>query len=110
MPRRSSTHTGRGAHTLLALALLTLTLALRPAAALAVPTIDIVDVRALPLGSTVTVKGALTVPSGVFSSATFDEGFALQDRSGGLYVSSAPNLVLAPRQQVRLTGHLAESF
>jgi uncharacterized protein YdeI (BOF family) len=109
MPHHSSTHTGRGARALLPLALLALTLALLPAAALAVTTIDIAAARALPLGSTVTIKGAITVPAGVFSSSTFDEGFALQDRSGGIYVSIATNLGLAPRQQVRVTGHLADN-
>lgn len=113
MPHSSFTNTGRRrARALLTLALLAFTLALRPAAALAAPvavsTLDITDARALPLGSTVTVQGVLTVPAGVFHSATFDEGFALQDRSGGIYVSIATNLGLAPRQQVRVTGHLAD--
>src|SRR5262245_34466675 len=106
MPQHSSTHTRRGARVLRPLTPPPLTLALLPAAALAapvaVPTIDIADARALPLGSTVRVKGSLTVPSGVFSSATFDQGFAIQDRTGGIYVSIATNLGLAPRQQVRL--------
>lgn len=110
MLHHSSTHTGRGIRAQLTLALLALTLALLPAAAVAARTIDIADARALPLGSTVTVKGSLTVPSGVFSSSTFDQGFAIQDPTGGIYVSSATNLGLAPRQQVRVTGHLAESF
>jgi hypothetical protein len=114
MPHHSPTHTGRAARALLALALLALTLALLPAAALAAPvaapTIDIADARDLPLGSTVTIQGSITVPSGAFRSSTFDEGFAIQDRSGGIYVSIATNLGLAPRQQVRVTGHLADSF
>lgn len=112
MPGFSSTRAGRTIRTLLALILLTL--ALTPAAGLAapraVPTIDIADARALPLGSTVTIKGSVTVPSGVFSSSTFDQGFAIQDHSGGIYVSTATNLGLAPRKQVRVTGHLEESF
>ncbi|HEY0733512.1 MAG TPA: hypothetical protein VGD69_01290 [Herpetosiphonaceae bacterium] len=114
MLQHSSTHTRRGMCALLALAVLALTLALIPSATLAapvaVPTIDIAAARALPLGSTVTVKGAVTVPSGVFSSSTFDQGFAIQDRSGGIYVSIATNLGLALRRQVRVTGQLAESF
>jgi hypothetical protein len=108
MPYHSSTQAGRGARARLALALLALTLALRPAAALAVTTLDIAAARALPRGTTVTVKGAITVPAGVFSSSTFDQGFALQDRSGGIYVSIATDLGLAPRQQVRVTGQLAD--
>lgn len=114
MLQHSSTHTRRGMRTLLALAVLALTLALIPSATLAapvaVPTSDIAAARGLPLGSTVTVKGSVTVPSGVFSSSTFDQGFALQDRSGGIYVSIATNLGLALRRQVRVTGELAESF
>jgi hypothetical protein len=109
MRHHSSTHTGRRVRALLALILLML--ALVPAAALAaplaVPTIDIADARALPLGSTVTVKGSVTVPSGVFSSSTYDQGFAIQDRTAGIYVSIATNLGLAPREQVRVTGQLA---
>jgi uncharacterized protein YdeI (BOF family) len=73
-------------------------------------TISIAEARSLPLGTVVTVRGSVTVPSGAFSSSTFDQGFAVQDRTGGIYVSVADNPVLAPRQQVRVTGELAESF
>src|SRR5262245_52555086 len=114
MPGCPSTRTGHVRRTLLVLGLLALMLALVPFAAYAapsaVPTTDIADARALPLGSTVTVKCSVTVPSGVFSSSTFDQGFAIQDHSGGIYVSIATNLGLAPRRQVRVTGHLADSF
>jgi len=114
MPQRSLAPAGRRQHALLALALLALALVLLPTAALAAPvaapTLTIADARALPLGSTVTVRGSITAPSGVFSSSTFDQGFAIQDHSGGIYVSIAANLDLAPRRQVRVTGHLADSF
>lgn len=114
MPHDSFTHTRHRAQVLRTLVLLALTLALLPSAAwsapVAAPTIDIANARALPLGSTVTVTGAVTVPSGVFSSSTFDQGFAIQDRTGGIYVSIATNLGLAPRQQARVTGQLADSF
>ena len=114
MPQHSFRHIGRGIRALLTLVAFALTVAMLPAATLAAPVaapaIDISDARALPLGSTVTVKGSVTVPSGVFSSSTFDQGFAIQDRSGGIYVSIATNLGLAPRRQVRVTGQLAESF
>ena len=56
-----------------------------------------------------TIDGAVTVPSGAFSSSTFDQGFAIQDRTGGIYVSTSENLGFAPRQQVRVTGTLADS-
>lgn len=72
--------------------------------------ISIAAARGLPLGTVVTVDGSITVPSGAFSSSSFDEGFAIQDHTGGIYVSVADNLGFAPRQQVRLTGELADSF
>jgi hypothetical protein len=62
------------------------------------------------LGTVVTVAGSVTVASGAFSSSTFDQGFAIQDRTGGIYVSVADNLAFAPRQQVRVRGQLADSF
>ena len=64
----------------------------------------------MPLGSIVTVQGTLTVPAGAFRSGTFDEGFAIQDHTGGIYVSIATNLGLAPRRLARVTGQLADSF
>src|SRR5262244_1343829 len=77
--------------------------------ALAPPTLSIAAARSLPLGTEVTVDGSVTVPSGAFSSSTFDQGFAMQDHTGGIYVSVADNLGCAPRQQVRVTGKLADS-
>jgi len=71
--------------------------------------ISIAEARSLPLGTVVTVDGSVTVPSGAFSSSTFDQGFAIQDHTGGIYVSVADNLGFAPRQQVRVTGQLADS-
>lgn len=74
------------------------------------PALSIAAARSLPLGMVVTVDGSVTVASGAFSSSTFDQGFAIQDRTGGIYVSVADNLGFAPRQQVRVRGQLAESF
>lgn len=71
--------------------------------------ISIAQARGLPLGTTVTVDGLVTVASGTFSSSTFDQGFAIQDSTGGIYVSVPVNHSLAPRQQVRVTGTLADS-
>jgi hypothetical protein len=71
--------------------------------------IDIAAARSLPLGTVVTVDGSVTVPSGAFSSSTFDEGFTIQDRTGGIYVSIVTNPGLAPRQQARVTGQLADN-
>ncbi|MEN3336278.1 MAG: hypothetical protein V7641_5643 [Blastocatellia bacterium] len=73
-------------------------------------TISIAEARSLPLGTVVTVDGSVTVPSGAFSSSTGDQGFAIQDHTGDIYVSVADNLGFAPRQQVHVTGQLADSF
>ena len=75
----------------------------------ALKTISIAEARSLPLGTVVTIDGSVTVPSGAFSSSTFDQGFAIQDRTGGIYISTSDNLGLALRQQVRVTGTLADT-
>jgi hypothetical protein len=72
-------------------------------------TITIAEARALPLGTIVTIDGVVTVPSGAFSSSTFDQGFAIQDRTGGIYVSVPDNPGLSLRQQVRVTGKPADT-
>jgi len=71
--------------------------------------ITIAEARSLPLGTVVTIDGVVTVPSGAFSSSTFDQGFAIQDRTGGIYVSVPNNLGFSLRQQVRVTGTLADT-
>jgi uncharacterized protein YdeI (BOF family) len=71
--------------------------------------IPIGQARSLPLGTVVTIDGFVTVASGTFSSSTFDEGFAIQDSTGGIYVSVPVNHSLSPRQQVRVTGTLADN-
>src|SRR5215475_4967785 len=73
------------------------------------PIISIAEARALPLGTVVTVDGSVTVPSGAFSSSTFDQGFAIQDHTGGIYVSVPDNLGFTFKQQVRVTGELADT-
>ncbi len=72
-------------------------------------TITIAEARSLPLGTIVTIDGVVTVPSGAFNSSTFDQGFAIQDRTGGIYVSVPDNLGFTLRQQVRVTGTLADT-
>jgi hypothetical protein len=81
-----------------------------PATSYAAPTINIGDARTLPLVSTVTLKGTVTVPSGAFESGTFDKGFAIQDKTGGIYVSLPDDLGLSIGDQVEVTGQLAASF
>ena len=63
----------------------------------------------MPLGTVVTIDGVVTVPSGAFNSSTFDQGFAIQDRTGGIYISVPDNNGFGLRQQVRVTGKLADT-
>jgi len=69
-------------------------------------TISIADARNEPLGTVVTVEGSVTVPSGSFASSTFDQGFAIQDETAGIYVSIATNPGLNFHRRVRVTGTL----
>ncbi len=79
-------------------------------AAAAAKTVDIAEARALPVGSTVTIKGTVTVASGTFASSFFDEGFAVQDKSAGIYVSLPTNVGVEIRDQVEVTGTVQDSF
>ena len=69
-------------------------------------TISIADARDLPLGTVVTVQGTVTVPSAGFTSSTFDRGFAIQDSTAGIYVSSTFDPGLNLLQRARVTGTL----
>lgn len=64
----------------------------------------IADARLLPLGTVVTVEGSVTVPSGAFAASTFDQGFAIEDSTGGIYVSLQTNLGLNFNRLVQVTG------
>ena len=66
--------------------------------------ISIAEARSLPAGTVVTVEGSVTVPSGDFSSSTFDQGFGLQDETGGIYVSTSENPNLNFHRRVQVTG------
>jgi len=93
--------------------LVTLFLTIIPGAAYSEPAdpqvISIAEARGLPLGTVVTIDGSVTVPSGAFSSSTFDQGFAIQDHTGGIYVSVPVSQGFGLRQQVRVTGELADT-
>jgi hypothetical protein len=93
---------------LLAAACLALSFATAPAHATpATPrVIPIGLARPLPLG---TIDGSVTTPSGDFASSFFDEGFAVQDPTGGIFVSLQTDIGVAPRAQARVTGALADS-
>ena len=65
--------------------------------------------RKQPVGTVVTVEGVVSTPSGAFNSSFFDRGFAVQDRTGGLFVSLQYDLQLRPGQKVRVTGAIGDS-
>ncbi|MGX7826150.1 hypothetical protein ACTG9Q_13765 [Actinokineospora sp. 24-640] len=71
--------------------------------------VSIAQARTLPQDTVVTVEGTATTPSGVFESSFFDEGFAIQDRGAGIYVSVAVDPGVTPRDRVRVTGTLRDS-
>jgi uncharacterized protein YdeI (BOF family) len=71
-------------------------------------TISIGAARALPPGTVVMVEGSVSVPSGAFRSGGSDEGFAIQDESGGIYVRTTPHLGLIGARRVRVRGQLAD--
>jgi DNA/RNA endonuclease YhcR with UshA esterase domain len=57
-------------------------------------------------GTQVTVEGYVTVQPGAFASAMGNEGFALQDTTGGIYVKLAQKLDFGLGAHVRVTGTL----
>ena len=70
----------------------------------------IAQARALPLGTVVTIEGTVTTPSGVFASSYDDQGFAIQDRTAGIFVSFPDtNIGVRPSRHVEVTGALQES-
>ena len=64
----------------------------------------IAQARAMPLGTVVTIEGTVTTPSGVFASSFFDEGFAIQDTTAGIFVSFPDtDIHVKPPQHVEVT-------
>lgn len=55
-----------------------------------------------------TVEGFVTVAPGTFSSATSEQGFAIQDDSGGVYVSTMTKLDFGLDAKVRVKGKLGD--
>jgi len=68
------------------------------------------DARALVSGSITTIKGTVTVPSGAFVSSTYDQGFAIQDKTGGIYISTQTNHHLKLGDTAEVTGVLGQSY
>ncbi len=71
--------------------------------------ISIENARKQSLGTAVTVEGTITVPSGAFRSSFDDEGFQVQDKTGGMYVTIKTDLHLTVGQRVRLVAKVSET-
>ncbi|WP_437914535.1 DNA-binding protein [Sorangium sp. So ce302] len=71
--------------------------------------VAISEARGLAEGSTATVDGVVTVAPGTFTSATGEQGFALQDSTGGIYVSLPEALDVGLGTRVRVTGKLGQT-
>lgn len=91
------------------LALAALSTLVAPPAHASSDVLPIAAAREAPLGAEVTVSGVATTPSGAFASSFFDEGFGVQDATGGLYVSLPADLSVVPGRRVRVTGVLRDS-
>ena len=65
--------------------------------------------RQRPLGSTVTLEGNVTVPSGVFRSFMNDNGFVLSDPLSGIYVVTQNRAYRSLGSRVRVIGTLADN-
>jgi uncharacterized protein YdeI (BOF family) len=68
----------------------------------------IADARGKGIGTEVTIEGFVSVAPGTFKSAMDDEGFALQDSSGGIYVKMTQKESFGLGAKVRVTGTLDE--
>ena len=69
--------------------------------------LTIAEARATPLDTVVTVEGTVTTPAGVFASSYDDQGFAIQDRTAGIFVSFPnTNIGVKPSRHVEVTGVL----
>ncbi|RYZ41609.1 MAG: DNA-binding protein [Myxococcaceae bacterium] len=66
------------------------------------------EARAEGTGAEVTVEGYVSVQPGAFVSALGDEGFALQDGTGGIYVKLDPKQTFGLGAHVRVSGTLDE--
>ncbi|WP_437640627.1 DNA-binding protein [Sorangium sp. So ce854] len=71
--------------------------------------VTVAEARGLAEGTVATVEGVVTVAPGTFNSATGDQGFALQDTTGGIYVSLPDALDLDLDRRVRVTGRLGQT-
>lgn len=74
----------------------------------AAPITAIAEVRQHPPVAPVTIQGQVTVPSGAFASGTGDRGFALQDATGGIYVSTPDDWQIGLEQSIQVTGMVGD--
>ncbi len=65
--------------------------------------------RAIRPGVRVTIEGVVSTPSGAFQSSFGDAGFAVQDATGGIYVSLPFDLGLHVGERVRVVGTRGDS-
>ncbi|MDI1449626.1 DNA-binding protein [Polyangium sp. 6x1] len=80
-----------------------------PSEPLPVPdVVTIAEARALPEKEYTQIEGFVSVPAGTFFSATGDFGFAIQDDTGGMYVSTYDELKILIGAKIRVIGQLAE--
>src|SRR5262245_23215238 len=98
----------RAAFSVVAIAIFVLTTP-EPSSAQIRSVASIENVKKLALGTDVTIEGSVTVASGTFGSSFSDEGFQVQDRTGGMYITMKTDLHLTLGQKVRLTGKLTET-
>jgi DNA/RNA endonuclease YhcR with UshA esterase domain len=70
------------------------------------PIVSIAEAEKMSLGSDITIEGSVTVGSGTFRSSFDDEGFQIEDKTGGMYIAIKTDLHLKIGQRVRLIGKL----
>ncbi|UQA63554.1 DNA-binding protein [Polyangium aurulentum] len=68
----------------------------------------IAEARALPAGTTAKIEGFVTVVPSTFESSTGEKGFALQDDTGGIYVSVPDGVIAGFGAKASITGKLAQ--
>ena len=65
--------------------------------------------RSRPEGSSITLEGHVTVPSGIFASFMGDNGFVLGDHITGIYVATDNRGYRSMGSAVEVTGTLADN-
>lgn len=71
-------------------------------------TLFIAQARRQPNGAEIVITGRVTVPSGQFASANLDQGFAIQDPTGGIYITTKRELALQLGDTIKVRGTLMD--